>query len=72
MMQKAWKIIETRAHGYSSESTQRELSNENQYDRVSMVFKKYLGHCALDESSLRPSALEGFIGTGWVIKHTKT
>ena len=27
------------AHGYSSESTQRELSNEYQHDRVQMVFK---------------------------------
>ena len=32
-------MIETLANGYSSESTQRELSNEYQYDRVKMVFK---------------------------------
>ena len=30
-------MIETLAHGYSSESTQQELSNEYQYDRVSSV-----------------------------------
>ena len=34
MMQKNWKMIETMAYGYSSESTQQELSNEYQYDRV--------------------------------------
>ena len=32
-------MTETLAYGYSSESTQRELSNEYQYDRVWMVFK---------------------------------
>ena len=32
-------MTETLANGYSYESTQRELSNEYQYDRVSMVFK---------------------------------
>ena len=30
---------ETMAHGYSSESTQSELSNEYQHDRVKLVFK---------------------------------
>ena len=34
MMQKSWNMIETLAHGYSYESTQRELSNEYQHDRV--------------------------------------
>ena len=34
MMQKTWKITEPLAHGYSSESTQQELSNEYQHDRV--------------------------------------
>ena len=28
------KMTETMAHGYSSESTQRELSNEYEHDRV--------------------------------------
>ena len=32
-------MTETLAHGYPSESTHRELSNEYQHDWVSMVFK---------------------------------
>ena len=32
-------MTETLAHRYSSEGTQRELSNEYQHDRVTMVFK---------------------------------
>ena len=39
MMRNTWKIIETLAHGYSSERAQRELSNEYQHGRVLMVFK---------------------------------
>ena len=31
---KSWKLTETLANGYSSESAQRELSNEYQHDRV--------------------------------------
>ena len=31
-MQNNWKMTETLAHGYSSESTQQELSNEYQFD----------------------------------------
>ena len=34
-------MTETLANGYASESTQRELSNEYQHDRVSMVFKDF-------------------------------
>ena len=34
MMHKTWKMTETLVHGYSSESTQRELFNEYQHDRV--------------------------------------
>ena len=34
-------MTETMAYGYSSESTQRELSNEYQHDRVKMVFKVF-------------------------------
>ena len=34
-------MTETLANGYSSESTQRELSNEYQHDRVSMFFKDF-------------------------------
>ena len=32
-------MTETRADGYSYESTHRELSNEYQHDRVQMIFK---------------------------------
>ena len=32
-------MTNTLAHGYSSESTQQELYNEYQHDRVRMVFK---------------------------------
>ena len=32
-------MTETLAHGYSSESSQRELSNEYQREQVSMVFE---------------------------------
>ena len=39
MMQKTRKMTATLAHGYSSEGTQRELSNEYQHDRYWMVFK---------------------------------
>ena len=39
MIQESWKMTETLAHGYSSESTQQELSNEYQHNRVSMIFK---------------------------------
>ena len=45
-------MTETLAHGYSYESTQQDLSNENQHDRVYMLFKKALHRCVLDESSL--------------------
>ena len=33
-------MIKNLAHGYSSKSTQRELPDEYQQDRVLMVFKK--------------------------------
>ena len=39
IMQKSWKITETLAYGYSYESTQWELSNEYQHDRVWLVFR---------------------------------
>ena len=39
MMHNSLKVTETLTHGYSSESTQQELSNEYLHDRVSMVFK---------------------------------
>ena len=34
MMQYTWKMTEPLAHWYSSESTQRELSNEYKHDTV--------------------------------------
>ena len=34
IMQKTWKMTETLAHGYSSESTQQELPNDYQNDMV--------------------------------------
>ena len=49
-------MTETLAHGYSSESTQRELSNEYQDDRVWMVFKNC---CVLVLWTKVASALEG-------------
>ena len=56
MIQKNWKMIETLANGYSSESTQQELSNEYQHDRVSMVFQE---SCILVLWTKVVSALEG-------------
>ena len=38
MMQKSWQITETLAHGYSSDSTRRKLSNEYLDDLVWMIF----------------------------------
>ena len=52
-------MTETLAYGYSSESTQRELSNEYQHDRVQMVFKNL---CILVLWRKVASALEGLIG----------
>ena len=49
-------MIETLAHGYSSESTPRELSNEYQHDRVKMFFKNL---CVLVLWTKVASALEG-------------
>ena len=39
VMPKTSKMIDTLAHGYSSENTQLELSNEYQHGRVLMVLK---------------------------------
>ena len=49
-------MTETLAYGYSSESTQRELSNEYQPDRVQMVLKKHFVLVLLTKVA---SALEG-------------
>ena len=40
MLQKTLKITETLANGYSSESTQQELSNKYQHDSVWIVCKE--------------------------------
>ena len=61
-MQKAWKMTETLAHGYSSESAQSELSNEYQHDRVQMVFKNL---CVLVLWTKVAPAYEGLRDT-WV------
>ena len=50
------KITETLSNGYSSESSRRELSNEYQDDRVSMVFQE---SCILVLWTEVVSALEG-------------
>ena len=50
-------MTETLAHGYSSKSSQQELSHEYQYDRVHMVFKNL---CVLVLWTKVASALEGF------------
>ena len=55
-MQKTSKMTETLAYRYSSESTQQELSNEYQHDRVMMVFK---GFCVIVLWTKVTSALEG-------------
>ena len=52
-------MTETLACGYSSESTQRELSDEYQNDRVWMIFKNL---CMLVLWMKVASALEGFRG----------
>ena len=49
-------MTETLALGYSSESTQRELSDEYQHDRVQMYFKNLCVHVLWAKVA---SALEG-------------
>ena len=56
MRQTTLKMNKTQAHKYSSESTQRELSNEYQHDRVYSFFKKV---CVLVVRMKVASALEG-------------
>ena len=66
MQKNTRKITETLANGYSSENTRRELSNEYQDDRVSMVFQEF---CILVLWTKVVSALEGltFIGFNLMI-----
>ena len=49
-------MTETLAHRYSSESAQRDLSNEYQHDKVEIVFKSI---CILVLLTKVASALEG-------------
>ena len=49
-------MTENLAHGYSSESTQQELSNEYQHDRVWMIYKNL---CILVLWTKVASALKG-------------
>ena len=51
-------MTETLANGYSSENTRRELSNEYQHDRVSMVF---INLCILVHWTKVALALKGLI-----------
>ena len=53
-------MTETLAYGYSFESTQQELSNEYQHDRVLMVFEKL---CVLVLWTKVVSAFEGLSGS---------
>ena len=55
-------MTQTLAHGYSSQSTLREIFNEYPHDRVLMIFRSL---CALvfDESSL--SIVRGEDGRRW-------
>ena len=52
MVQKPYKMTETLAYGYSSESSRRELSNEYQHKQGLGGFQTFLHHFASDESSL--------------------
>ena len=68
MMTKIWEIPEIMANGYSSERTQRELSNEYQQDWVKMISIILLLFCALDESNL---SMHGLSQQGvWVYTQT--
>ena len=51
-------MTETLANGYSSESTQPELPNEYQHDRVKMVAKNICVLVVCDESSLSIRVVE--------------
>ena len=47
MQKKKRKMTETLANGYSSESPQRELSNEYQHDKVSVISQISKYFCAI-------------------------
>ena len=59
-------MTETLAHGYSYESTQQELSDGYQHDRVSMVF---ISLCILVLGTKVSSALERLICSAIHKKH---
>ena len=61
MIQKNFKMTETLARGYSSESAQQQLSNKYQHNRVKMVFKNL---CILVLWTKVALALEGLSGIG--------
>ena len=61
-------MTETLANGYSSESTERELSNEYQHDRVYMIFKNL---CILVLWMKVSLALEGLIDKLRCVKRYK-
>ena len=60
MMQKIWKMVKTLVNECSYESTQQELSNEYQHDRVKMFFKNI---CILVRWTNVASAFGGLIGS---------
>ena len=51
-------MTETLTHGYSSESTYREIFNEYQHDRIQMLFRNSLHSCTSAESSLSIERVE--------------
>ena len=53
----SWEMTETLAHGYSSESTQRQLSNGYPHDLVKMIFIMF---CILVHQTKVTSTSEGF------------
>ena len=63
VMQKTWEMTETLTNGYSSERTQRELSNEYQHDRVSMFFKNLCVLVLFDECSLSIGSVNLSLGS---------
>ena len=60
--EKSWKITETLANGYLSESTYQELSDANQHGRVLKVFKKF---CILVTLTKVASAFKGLTVRKW-------
>ena len=65
--EKSWKMTKTPACGYSSESTQWELSNEYQHVMVQIFFKNL---CVLVLRTKVGSALEGLMAQAVVNRYT--